>query len=497
MESHSLPRVPAILAAWLLFFGLTIALYTPFLNAPYFGDDLLVVFTSPPPHLFDYFWMPDAAPPAYRPAVAIVNTLIQSHFGFNTLPIHLVSIAAHASLCCMIWVAARRLGFGRFQAVLACALMLVGQFGAFVLVDNDTLSQAVSAALGGAAVLLIGIACLDIVEQPSDQLSRGYLAASALCYFASLFFKETSLGLILVITLFTGLAALRKKTARDRIYFALRCLIPFGIVIVVYFAARLNAGMPVSGGGRYEVILGLNVIKNLALFGLAAINPISTVTTALAIQNRDVVVLGLISLASLLVAATVLAGIWASSRRNIAALLVVCILAALFPAVLLQRVSELYVYNASPYIALLTALSLGALASGRRGAKALAAASAILLIGGQAYADRQKAFLLNANGESAAAILRSIAEYMKPLPHDSEIWLIQEKSTAPKYSEYVMSGFDVLEGGERRIGPVYGRPDVKVKFVSTQDLAGVGPDPHRLVLELKDGVVTEARLTAR
>jgi hypothetical protein len=57
-----------------------------------------------------------------------------------------------------------------------------------------------------------------------------------------------------------------------------------------------------------------------------------------------------------------------------------------------------------------------------------------------------------------------------------------------------MSGIDVLEDGVGRIGPIYGRPDVKVKFVSKQDVEGLGPDAHRLVLELRDGVLTQAAL---
>jgi hypothetical protein len=90
----------------------------------------------------------------------------------------------------MVWVAAWRLGYNRFEVFLACALMLVTQWGVLALLDNDTMSQAMSTALGAAACLLLGIACLDNVERPGKQLSQGYLAASALCYFASLFSRK-------------------------------------------------------------------------------------------------------------------------------------------------------------------------------------------------------------------------------------------------------------------------------------------------------------------
>jgi hypothetical protein len=487
--------MPAVAAVWLLSFGLTLALYAPFLSVPYFGDDLLFYFSSPPPHLFEYFWLQGYASQAYRPGEAIILTLIQSRFGLNTLPIHLVSIAAHASVCSMVWAAAWRLGYGRLEALLACALMLVTQWGVLALLDNDTMSQAMSTALGTAACLLMAIACLDVMEQPGHELSRRYLAASALCYFASLLFKETSLGLILAITLFAGLVALRKTSHRERISFAFGGLTPYACLIAVYFFLRLNAGLHLSGGERYEVSLGMNAVKNLALFGLASLNPVSSVTQALAIQSGGVVVLGLSALALLLVAIAVLAGVWVSPRRKIAALLICCMLAALFPAILLQHVSELYLYNAWPYAALFIALSLGALAGRGGAAKALAAACSILLTGGQIFVDRQKAYLLDANGQSAAAMMTSITEFMQRLPSGGEVWLIRAKSEAPQYSEYVMNGLDVLESVSR-IGPVYGRPDIKVKFVSRQALDGLQPDRQRLVLELRNGKLTEAMLPA-
>src|SRR5260370_2253132 len=104
---------------------------------------------------------------------------------------------------------------------------------------------------------------------------------------------------------------------------------------------------------------------------------------------------------------------------------------------------------------------------------------------------------MNANGQSAARMMTSIAHYMQQLPQDSEVWLVREETAAPKYSVYVLSGLDVLEFGEGKIGPIYGRPDIKVKFVSKQQVKGLAPDDHRLVLKLKDGVATQHVLPGR
>ena len=76
---------------WALLFAASAALYWRGLRAGYFSDDLLFFFNSPPAHLYDYFGMRGAAAQAYRPLEAIILTVIQRHFWFNTLPIHLLS----------------------------------------------------------------------------------------------------------------------------------------------------------------------------------------------------------------------------------------------------------------------------------------------------------------------------------------------------------------------------------------------------------------------
>jgi hypothetical protein len=489
-----LPGFATLAAAWVALFALTVALYTPYLDAPYFSDDLAFYYYAPPPHLFDYFWMHGSAAHAYRPGEAIILTLIQSHFGMNTLGIHLVAMAAHASLCLMVWMAAWRLGYGRVQALFGGALMLVTQMGAPALLGNDAMSQAVSAALGGAACLILGIACLDYAQNASPKLPRGPLWASALCYFASLFFKETALGLILVMTLFLGLLALGKERGHGAIRLFIGRLLPYGVLIGLYFAARFSAGLPTSGGGQYRVQVGLNVIKNLAQFAMLAVSPISSVAAALAFQGRRFAVLGVMAAAALLIAGTLAAGIHASRRKALAALLAFCVVAALFPALLLGHVSELYVYNAYAYIALLFALALRALANRGYAGRAAMLFCSGLLLAGQVFANRQKASLMNANGEKAAALMASLAPYIQRLPHNGEVWLIRDDKTAPGYSIYILNGLDVLEFGEDRLGPMNGRPDVNVRIVPRGALTNAGRKDGRVVLELRNGSLAPAAL---
>ena len=106
--------IAAVAAGWLLCCALTVLIYLPWLSAPYYSDDFLFYFAPPPPHLYDFFRMPGASAQLYRPAESIILRIIQSRFGFHTVAIHLVAIAAHASLCSMVWLAATRLKFTPF-----------------------------------------------------------------------------------------------------------------------------------------------------------------------------------------------------------------------------------------------------------------------------------------------------------------------------------------------------------------------------------------------
>jgi hypothetical protein len=484
LQRGALPKPLTIAGVWFLLFGCTLALYTPFLGAPYFMDDLLFYFVPPPPHLYDYFSLPGSSSHLYRPGEAIILTLIQQHFGLSTLPLHLVSMAAHATLGATVWIAALGLGYRRFEAAMACILVMVTQVGAPALLGNDTMSQAVSTALGSLACLLVGIGYLR-----NAGVSTGFWAASVLAYFASLFFKETALGLILIIALLTGLASLGKPDWPSRIRFALWRLAPYGAAAIVYFICRLHAGMPLSGGGAYRISVGFNVIQNLAEFAWVSLNPVSSVVVFYAIQDSDAVVLTALGVILAFILILLFAGLWMSSRKKLAALLACCILAALFPAFLLQHVSELYVYNAAPYIALMFALLLGSLWNHRHLARACLIVVCALLFGAQVFATRQKASMMDANGKAAASMMEAIARSMKTLPQNSEILLAQDDVPTQQYSVYVLNGLSVLWIGESRIGPIYGRPDVNVRIVSKRYLRGIRPNPHLLILELVDGVL--------
>ncbi|MBV8902623.1 MAG: hypothetical protein JOZ22_03230 [Acidobacteriia bacterium] len=471
-------------AWWVLLFCASAALYWPGLRGGYFSDDLLFFFYSPPPHWWDYFATRGAAAQAYRPLEAIILTAIQQRFWFNTLPIHLLSLAAHAGLICAVLMAARRLALKPVDKLLACAFGLVAQVNAPAVLGNDTLSQSASAMLGSWSVLLLAMVWLERKESAEWKIRPGWLLGSAALYAASVLFKETGLGYLAVAALLIVCVAFEEPGWPARWRTAVTLALPYGAVTLLYWLARMHAGAPTAESGSYRIHVGLNILRNLGEFALAAFGPVSTVNGAIALEQHSVPDLAFEAVGWFVVVAVVAIGLCISSRRRLCVGLLGLAVAALFPAYLLTHVSELYLYNAVPFLALVFGIALGSIwRVGAKGKAAVVASAGLLLIG-QMLAGRQKAELMARNGRSAARIYTGLEPYLRTLPRGGEIVLVNTPDRAPEYSVFLLKGFDVVDLGNLRIGPIFGRPDVRVEVVDQARISRLPPRADRVYLGL-------------
>jgi hypothetical protein len=482
-------RVPLSLC-WGLLFCASLVLYWPGLRGGYFSDDLLFFFYSPPAHWWSYFATRGAAAQAYRPLEAIILTSIQQHFRFNTVPIHLLSLAAHAGLACAVIGAARRLRLRAAETALACAFMLLAQVAAPAVLGNDTLSQSASALLGVWSALLLAVGWLENKKTPAHGIRLKWLLGSAGLYGASLFFKETALGYLAVALLLIAGIALGERAWAGRLKIAIALALPYFGLTLLYFVARLHAGGATTQSGSYRIHFGLNIVRNLAEFGLAAFGPVSTVNGAVALATRSIPDLAFEALGWMLVAAVLTSGIWVSRRTALCAGLLLLAVASLFPAYLLTHVSELYLYNAIPLLALVFGIAFGSIWYLDARGKVAVLVSAGLLMAGEIFADRQKTELMASNGRSAALIYAGLQPYLQASPPDGEIVLVNPPDRAPEYSVFLLKGFDVVDLGNLRIGPIFGRPDVRVEVMDQSQIAGLPPHAGRVLLALSpDGGV--------
>jgi len=487
------PRGIAILTG--LSMTITFLILFPFLHAPYFGDDLQVFFAlDPPSHLWGYFLHIETGTMdhAYRPIEAVLLTLIQQHFWLNTVPIHVISIVVHACFCGMTAFLGLRLGLRNGEVALATLLTSISPEMATTLLGNDCMSQALS----GMFSLLSIIFAYEAYRRKDEQTvsaATGFWLLGALAYAMSVFSKETGLGNIIGITLIAGLMSWQKAGLRKVIYSMAKLLSPYVLVALLYFAARHRAGVPLRAHEPvYQIHFGSNMIANVVVFVIGSFSPVSSLRASLAFQTHDRFTLLLFAGLLFLVMLTLGVGVYLSKRRMLYLFLILLALAALFPAIALAHVSELYLYSAVPYFALLAAAAFADIWKYARAMRILVAASMAIMVIGLIDGNYQKAWHMDACGKDSTMMMMAIGRYAQALPANGNVVLLDHKHNRPSYSIY-LSDQDLasLEVGKLNVAQFYarlmGRPDVKVSIC--KDWLGCVPVqlPNEVVLQMRNG----------
>lgn len=453
------PRLVAGAAVVLALAAAGFALYGHSLHGPHYGDDLAFVFNAPSAHTLASFFERDAET-FFRPLDYAFQAFVQVHLGRATWPLHLVGLALHVLLAAVVFRAALDLRMTRLQAALAASFVMVAQAAPGAVAGNDTLSQVGSAFFGALAVWLLYLA-LFRERRHAAVLYALSLAGLAL----ALLSKETGAPFAVIMLGLLGLRALAGSPPRAAALraAALRAL-PLVLLLAGYLLLRAYASRAevAFGEERYMFSIGPNIAVNLAQFGLSALLPAPSVAVFEALHGGRFLLLGALLLAVLAAAVAVGVGLWRAGRPLLTALLGGCAVLALFPTVLLNHVSELYLYNALPFIALLVGLGLGALLEAARAG----AVRAVLLLavaafyGGHAYGAWTKADLMRENGERAAWIISEITPCIEHAPPGARIDLVNSPEARLTYSVYLLPEFNVLRLAEGSVARLAGRPDV-------------------------------------
>jgi len=472
----TLPRLAALRACgvsdrvWLVILGIAgLALYASGLNIGYYGDD------------FDYLstyidWPPNGM---YRPAHIFVLHTIQRLVGFSPVPIHLVQLALHVALACLVYRAARAIGVDGLQAALGSIFMLVSQANAFGVLSNCTLSQ-----VGGAS---FGYFSLWYARRAFLEDNRACRLASLTSFAVALLFKESSVAFLPMLpvallasdwTSATSRKDLARKTAAQ--------FIPAVAVLIGYLVLRQAGGAdPIRLGtaSRYEFSFGFNVLKNGASFLLSAFTPVSSVTVYELATGKHILPLLLVLLATAVFVTMVGIGIY-RCRRWLWVILFVLAGLSLGPMLVLAKVSELYTYNAMPVVALIVGGGLGSLISNSgRLMKAATVTGTVAVLLSHVVAVQQKSHLMSDNGRRAAVLFDDVVEIVRTAP--SGVTVRMENSTSDRgYSIFVMPEFSVLIHAQHAIQVRAGRPDVAV--VVTPPWTRLTPNNNEIRLRIQN-----------
>jgi hypothetical protein len=159
----------------------------------------------------------------------------------------------------------------------------------------------------------------------------------------------------------------------------------------------------------------------------------------------------------------------------------------------MNQVSELYLYNAMPFVSIVVGIGLGKLihVHGGRRWKQLTAVGALIALAVNVAAIQEKASLMDRNGDRAATLLALIQPYLEDVPENGKLMLLNPSSAEPEYSVFLMNGFHVLDLAVHYIRFIGQRKDLRLEIVENARFQPnrVGPDTVVLSLDSETGQI--------
>jgi hypothetical protein len=401
----------------------------------------------------------------------------------------------HACSAYLVFLVARRLDFSPLQSGLGSLIFLLAQGNVITVLSVDTFSGIGATLFGMIAIWLVLRLHVESRGPRAPKLVQAGLVVAA--FLLSLLSKESSVALLAALGLI--LLALPEKrrgegtslpAKRGPLLLLLLCL----LATAFYLGLRAKAGAtPASlGAGQYQFRLSVNVLSNLGMLLAAALTPVSTVSTFVALERRDILSLLPVLALTVLSIGPAAYGLWRNGRIRLWLILALLALILLFPMLLLNHVSELYVYGSMPFIALLLGAGWGAvveLLAGRPLLRFAALAGLAALLALNALAIQSKARLMAQNGDSAESLLTQLAVVSEGVPAGGRLLLVNPPPARPSYSVYYINGFDVLEGRRNIVNRVSGRNDFSVKIAEAGSIPADFWVTDTLAVTLVDGKV--------
>ncbi len=449
------------------------------IDISYYADDFVFFSDLSCADGFDHFLGKGRFRGFYRPIEAALLTCIQEYYGVNTIPIHIINISLHALLSFLVFTVLLKLDFSRAQAAFGALFMLLSQANASAILGNDTLSQVSATFFGCFSLLFLHVALdHDATAGAGNKATfrSGFYLSSVLAFALALFSKESGVSFfpllvgVLFLSFYSSPSGLKKRV----LHRAALAFIPFVVVLVGYFftRAQIGASQATLGHGNYNFNIGFNVAENLAELLIVSIIPLSSVTVFTSVQNGQLGSVAMIALASSVFLGLVSYGLWQTRRYVVVAVLGIFAIGALFPMVILNHVSELYAYNAMPFIAMIVGAGLGAVfeKAHTRRVKRLVLITVCALFASHIIAVQGKAALMRDNGERATLLLKRIEPYAQRVSPGGQLLLVNPDDDYPEYSIFLMRGFNVFRDGVSRIKRNANRADIAVKIIEQKDL---------------------------
>ena len=480
-------------------------LYGPFVGIPHFGDDYLYLFEAPWSAVGRYFVSYHDLGGIFRPLQMAWCAINQALFGESTVVLQGTQVALHAGLSLLVWRFLERRGVRRAAAATAAVLFVVHPIHVSAVLGTDTGSQLAAALLGFAAFTQAWEHAVDAARPAGASAATGAVRGWPVVVLLALALlsKETALSYAVLVAVVLLYGAWRRRgpasgaAARGAVVLALACI----LATAVYFAYRGRMAptrIAWSPTDPYGFHIGVNVLKNQAFLFGGALVPASTSDLFAAVARRSGTVLGVVGGLTALWCGLLAVGLWRARRPVATVGLLLAASLTTFPVTLMNHVSELYIYNLMPLLAVLIGLALAPLLEpGESGAAAESATAAggtrggppappdrgpaargtpaavlailFLVTASSGLAVQRKAAEMRANGRAAEQLAAAVVDVTRTAPPDATITLWERPHPGRAYySVFRTSDFQGLLVAERWLKFRAGRDDVTIRVVDEE-----------------------------
>jgi len=469
---------------YLIILAVCSLLYWPGIFSKMYADDFVWVFDNPSQKLFFHFLNNDANINWYRPVVCSFYAFSQAIWGLNTGFIHLLQIFSHAFLCIIVFELLRKLNLKDSAIFFSICILLTNQSLVAAINGNDTLSQVFSVVFGFTSSVFLYFYFIR-------ERKKVFFVFSVLFLGIALFSKENSV--IYFVVNFFIILYFTKPNGIQGIKNIVTLYMPFVLITLTYLILRFAISniQPSFGDDIYQFRIGTNIIKNVALFLFALINPVSSAATFSALKTHNYLVL--ISVVILSGFTILILCYYCKSILKSVFLWVMigALLFSLFPMLMLNKVSELYVYSAIPVFAVIGGLAFSYSWNHFNGrfSRIVYSLFLVLFFGANIFSVNSKIELMKNNGERASIILPQVLHFAPNVPKNGTLFLLNENNNSPEYSSFTMNGFNVLNTGLKIINQLSKRDDLKVEIITTDKIKNI--DTTKSIILVLDGTMVK------
>jgi hypothetical protein len=346
------------------------------------------------------------------------------------------------------------------------AYLLLTQAATHSVASNDTFSQIISTIFGYGSLWCY----LCFLRYTARRTRILFYFVTFVLFSLSIMGKETGLSFFLLI-FFITIVNLKMNYISLRYYFLkIMTLIPFGLLIIAYLLLRNYIGLDRAefGSNGTNMHLGLNVFINVIQSIVQILLPLSSVDLYEAIKSKNILIIIAALIFISILALIILYPLSSKSKRRMHLIIICMFPLSLFPVIILNHISELYVYNTLPIFAVALANSLQCIEEKYRNFFNNAVTGVfILIIVLNFMSVRKKCQTIYTNGEKTWTLINKITPLISEIPINGTLYLLcPDKELHSDYSIFKRSGLRLFEDGETIFNQITKRDNFNVKCIN-------------------------------